>query len=72
MHVSVSVEQPLIPTRDQSNTNSISVTLEGLYSPPETWIAGGSSFIYTATVPMPLNDDVCRSILLVRILMSIF
>ncbi|CAF0731760.1 unnamed protein product [Adineta ricciae] len=55
--VSVSVEQPLVSTRDQSNTNSISVTLEGLYSPPETWIAGGSSFIYTATLPMPLNDD---------------
>ncbi|UJR26687.1 hypothetical protein I4U23_008003 [Adineta vaga] len=55
--VNVSVDQPLIPTRDQSNTNAISITLEGLYSPPETWITSGSSFIYTATLPIPINDD---------------
>ncbi|CAF4294627.1 unnamed protein product [Rotaria socialis] len=53
----VSTEQPLVPVRDQANTNAVRITLEGLYSPPEAWLAGGASFVYTATLPIPINDD---------------
>ncbi|CAF0951914.1 unnamed protein product [Adineta steineri] len=55
--VNVNVEQPLIPVRDQFHTNAAHITLEGLYSPPEAWLAGGTSFVYTAALPIPLNED---------------
>ncbi|CAF2607832.1 unnamed protein product [Rotaria sp. Silwood2] len=57
LNVNVSIDQPLIPVRDQHNTNAVHITLEGLYSPPEGWLPGGTSFVYTATLPIPVNDD---------------
>ena len=57
----ISIDQPLVPTRDQPNTNAVYITLEGLYSPPEAWFPGGTSFIYTAALPVPINDDVSSS-----------
>ncbi|CAF0845464.1 unnamed protein product [Rotaria sordida] len=57
LKVNVSIDQPLVPVRDQSNTNAAYITLEGLYSPPEAWLAGGTTFVYTATLPIPINDD---------------
>ncbi|CAF5216862.1 unnamed protein product, partial [Rotaria magnacalcarata] len=57
LNFTVSIDQPLIPVRDQSNTNAVRITLEGLYSPPEAWLPGGASFVYTATLPIPINDD---------------
>ncbi|CAF4812437.1 unnamed protein product, partial [Rotaria sp. Silwood1] len=57
LKVNVSIDQPLVPIRDQSNTNAAFITLEGLYSPPEGWLPGGTSFVYTATLPIPVNDD---------------
>lgn len=52
----MTIDQPLISGRDRANAAYI--TLEGLYSPPEPWLTGGTSFVYTATIPIPLNDDV--------------
>jgi len=51
------IDQPLVSTRDQSHTNAAYITMEGLYSPPEAWVAGGPGFVYTATLPMPLTDE---------------
>jgi hypothetical protein len=60
--VNISVDQPLISARDQNHTNAAYITLEGLYSPPEAWVAGASTFVYTAALPIPINEDVSHSI----------
>ncbi len=60
--MNISIDQPLVPVRDQPNTNAVSITLEGLYSPPEAWLSGGTGFIYTAALPIPINEDVSHSI----------
>ena len=56
--MNIAIDQPLVSTRDQSHTNAAHITLESLYSPPEAWFSGGTSFIYTAALPIPINDDV--------------
>jgi len=56
--VNISVDPPLISARDQNHTNAAYITLEGLYSPPEAWVTGASTFVYTAALPIPINDDV--------------
>jgi hypothetical protein len=60
--VTVTIDQPLVSTRDQPNTNAAYITLEGLYSPPEAWLPGGTSFVYTVALPIPINDDASYSI----------
>jgi hypothetical protein len=59
--VTIGIDQPLISTRDQPNTNAAYITLESLYSPPEAWLSGGTSFVYTAALPIPINEDVSHS-----------
>ncbi|CAF0848612.1 unnamed protein product [Didymodactylos carnosus] len=55
--VNVTVDQPLVPSKDEAQTNSALITIEGLYSPPDAWVGTGANFVYTATLPMPLADE---------------
>ena len=58
LDVQLSVHEPLLSDTQLKECNLMNVTLESLYSPPEAWGLTGPQYMYTATMPMPLNAEV--------------
>ncbi len=55
----LSVNDPIVTESQVKETNLMSVTLESLYSPPDAWNPlTGAQYMYTATMPMPLTNEV--------------
>jgi len=55
----LSVNEPLISSAMAQDTNLMSCTVESLYSPPEAFQLTGQQFVYVASLPLPLNAEVC-------------
>ena len=59
LDVSVSVNDPILSELQIKETNLMNLTVESLYSPPESWnIQNAAQYIFTATTPMPLSTEV--------------
>lgn len=57
VHLTVSTDKPLLSEEQLENCNLLTVCVESAYSLPESWNTNGSSFMYTACLPMPLNHE---------------
>ena len=73
----MSVHEPLLSDDQLKDANLMSMTVESLYSPPESWSAGhsgASNFMYTAALPLPQSAEVITQILaiLVLVLFTLF
>lgn len=58
LDVQLSVAEPLLSEAQLKECNLMNITIESLYSPPETWSLAGQQYMYTATLPVPLNAEV--------------
>ena len=59
LDVSVSVNDPILSELQIKETNLMNLTVESLYSPPESWnIQHAAQYIFTAATPMPLSTEV--------------
>ena len=58
--VQLSVNEPLLTEMQRKDANLMSITMETLFSPPDSWAIGGAAqgFTYVAAMPMPLSADV--------------
>ena len=58
LDVVVSVNEPLLNENQLKEANLISITMESLYSPPDTWGLSGPQFNYTSALPLPISGSV--------------
>ena len=60
LDVQLSVNEPLLTETQRKDANLMSITMETLFSPPDSWAIGGAQqgFTYVAAMPMPLSADV--------------
>jgi hypothetical protein len=57
----ISVEQPLLLDEEVNKTNLMTITLESMFSPPESWLsaaAASKDYAYSAVLPVPVTDEV--------------
>ena len=54
----LTVTEPLVTTPTSQETNLLNVTIESLYSPPDTFQLTGQQFAYVASLPLPLTAEV--------------
>ncbi|ELU15780.1 hypothetical protein CAPTEDRAFT_154432 [Capitella teleta] len=57
LDVQLSVNEPLLSDSQLKECNLMNITMESLYSPPDSWLPTGQQYMYTATLPMPLNAE---------------
>lgn len=58
LDVVVSVNEPLMDSPQVSTGNLMTITMESLYSPPESWTLAGAQYCYAAALPIPVTADV--------------
>lgn len=56
--VLLSVNEPLIDESQLNNSNLVTLTMESLYSPPDSWTTTGTQYAYAAALPLPVNSEV--------------
>lgn len=39
--------------------NLMTLTMETMYSPPESWTMAGAQYAYATALPVPVSSDVC-------------
>lgn len=54
----LTVTEPLVTSPTSQETNLMNVTIESLFSPPETFQLSGQQFAYVASLPLPLTSEV--------------
>ncbi|KAL4238526.1 Cilia- and flagella-associated protein 70 [Mactra antiquata] len=54
--VMLSVNEPLVDETLQSG-NLMTVTVESMFSPPESWTVTGTQYAYAAALPVPVNSE---------------
>nr|KAG5710751.1 hypothetical protein BaRGS_035153 [Batillaria attramentaria] len=57
MDVMLAVNEPLLDENQLKEGNLMTVTVESLFSPPETWQLTGTQYYYTAALPVPCNIE---------------
>ncbi|KAI0237880.1 Cilia- and flagella-associated protein 70 [Lamellibrachia satsuma] len=59
LDIQLSVNEPLLTETQRKDANLMAITMETLFSPPESWAIGGAQqgFTYIAAMPMPLNAE---------------
>ena len=45
--------------QEQGIGNLMTVTVETMYSPPESWTMAGTQYAYATALPVPVSADVC-------------
>jgi len=60
--VLLSVNEPLIDESQQNNSNLVTITMESLFSLPDSWTVTGSQYAYATALPLPLNAEVKYSV----------
>lgn len=55
--VLLSVNEPLVDSSQLNAGNLMTITVESLYSPPESWAVTGTQYAYAAALPVPLNAE---------------
>lgn len=58
LDVEVSINEPLLSEEQLKDANLFSITVESLFSPPDTWGASGTQYLYTAAMPLPQTAEV--------------
>ena len=56
--MTISVNEPLLDETQLTDGNLFAMTMESLYSPPETWTQAGQQYHYVATLPIPVSGEV--------------
>ncbi|XP_066915368.1 cilia- and flagella-associated protein 70-like [Clytia hemisphaerica] len=56
VHVNVSMEKPLLTEEQLENCNLLTLCVENLFSPPESWTPNGQ-FSYAACLQMPVSNE---------------
>ncbi|KAM4632127.1 cilia- and flagella-associated protein 70 [Discoglossus pictus] len=57
LEVAISVPEPLLSEAEINNGNILSVTLEAVYSPPESWNTAGPQFNYLMCLQKPAGGE---------------
>ncbi|XP_056020636.1 cilia- and flagella-associated protein 70-like isoform X2 [Ostrea edulis] len=57
MEVVISVQESLLEGTQINNGNLMTLTIETLYAPPETWAMTGAQYAYAAALPIPVSAD---------------
>ncbi|OWF40657.1 Tetratricopeptide repeat protein 18 [Mizuhopecten yessoensis] len=57
LDVVVSVNEPLMDSPQASTGNLMTITMESLLSPPESWTLAGSQYCYAAALPIPVTAE---------------
>ncbi|XP_064621218.1 cilia- and flagella-associated protein 70-like isoform X2 [Lineus longissimus] len=55
--VSISVNDPLLTEAQLEECNLMTLTLESLYAPPESWQLTGAQHMYTVSLPIPITAE---------------
>jgi hypothetical protein len=58
MEVVISVQESLLEGTQIDSGNLMTLTIETLYAPPETWAMTGTQYAYAAALPIPVSADV--------------
>ena len=58
LDIELFVNEPLLTEAQLDDSNLMSVTVESLFSPPESFNLGASQYIYTSALPVPLAGEV--------------
>jgi hypothetical protein len=56
--VMLSVNEPLVDPSQLNAGNLVTVTVESLFSPPESWALTGVQYAYAAALPIPVTAEV--------------
>lgn len=56
--VLLSVNEPLVDNSQTNAGNLMTITVESLFSPPESWSVTGAQYAYAAALPVPINAEV--------------
>ena len=56
--VGLSVNEPLLDVSQLNAGNLLTVTMETLYAPPESWTHTGTQYAFAAALPVPFNGEV--------------
>lgn len=51
------IDQPILSEEDFSKCNLMTITLDSMYAIPETWVNNNREYAFSATLPLPVNDD---------------
>lgn len=62
MEVVISVQESLLEGTQIDQGNLMTLTIESLYSPPESWTMTGSQYAYAAALPIPMSADVSERV----------
>lgn len=57
--VGLSVNEPLLDVSQLNAGNLLTVTMESLYAPPESWTLTGTQYAFASALPVPVNGEVC-------------
>ncbi|XP_060604496.1 cilia- and flagella-associated protein 70-like isoform X23 [Ruditapes philippinarum] len=55
--VLLSVNEPLVDNSQMNAGNLMTITVESLFSPPESWSVTGTQYAYAAALPVPVNAE---------------
>ena len=64
LDVSLSLEQPLLSEAQLTESNLMALTVESIFSPPDSWTLAGAQYMYTACTPMPVTSEVSPLLLM--------
>ena len=56
--VGLSVNEPLLDVTQLNAGNLMTVTMETLFAPPESWTLTGTQYAFAATLPVPVTGEV--------------
>ena len=62
LDIEVSVNEPLLSEEQLKDANLFSITVESLFSPPDSWGASGTQYLYTAAMPLPQSAEVSTKV----------
>lgn len=66
MEVVISVQESLLEGTQIDQGNLMTLTIESLYSPPESWTMTGSQYAYAAALPIPMSADVSERVIIIE------
>lgn len=70
MEVVISVQESLLEGTQIDQGNLMTLTIESLYSPPESWTMTGSQYAYAAALPIPMSADVSERVIIIEKLLE--
>jgi hypothetical protein len=57
--VCICVSETLMDVQEAGIGNLMTLTMETMYSPPESWTMAGAQYAYATALPVPVSSDVC-------------